>query len=83
MEDVYGLQSLEYVLIKDKFSITLIEELSEDSVVFSKNNLKASYFQVRMKPEDVYRIAFKAYEDHYGSWSCPLTSPMQLYAFNY
>lgn len=52
------------VLVKDKFSIPLVEELLEElggAIVFIKFDLRLGYWQVRMCPNDVYKTSFKTY----------------------
>jgi hypothetical protein len=46
----------------------LIDELLDElagSQFFSKLDFKAGFHQVRMAPEDEYKIAFKTHHDHY------------------
>lgn len=54
--------------IKNRFPMPLIEEIMEElagSKYFAKLDMKSGYHQVRMKPEDEYKTAFKTHHGHY------------------
>ena len=55
-------------IVKDKFSIPIIEELLDElagAVIFTKIDLKSRYHQVRMCSEDVAKATFKTHLGHH------------------
>jgi len=54
--------------IKDKFPIPIIEELINElagSAIYTKQDLRSGYHQVRVHEEDVIKTAFKTHSGHF------------------
>ena len=56
------------VTVKNKYSLPRIEDLFyqfKGAGVFSKVDLQSGYYQLRVKDEDVPKIAFRSQYGHY------------------
>ena len=61
-------RQLNKMTVKNKYHLLRIDDLMDQLrgvVVFSKINLRSSYYQIRVKEEDIRKTAFKTRYEHY------------------
>ena len=61
-------RKLNATTVKNRFSMPIIDEILDElagTKYFTKLDMRSGYHQVRMKPEDEYKTAFKTHQGHY------------------
>ena len=65
-------RQLNRVIIKNRYPLPRIDDLFDQSCVFSKIDLRSGYYQLKIKSEDVPQTAFRTRYGHYEFLVMPL-----------
>lgn len=61
-------RKLNAITVKNRFPMPLTDEILDELVgtrYFTKLDMRSGYHQVRMKPQDEFKTAFKTHQGHY------------------
>jgi len=61
-------RKLNAITVRNRFPMPIIDEILDElagTKYFTKLDMRSGYHQVRMKPEDEYKMAFKTHQGHY------------------